>query len=236
MKLLGVTITGADDGINPLDILQLAAKYPFVEWAILFSKAKQGQARYPSPEWIQDLIEKDAEYSALFSAHLCGKWVRQVCKGDWSFLSDAEFPCDLKFFDRVQLNFHCYVKRIKDQEAFVKPLLDFPVAMQFIFQLNNLNSPLLDYAVSEGLDAVPFFDLSGGAGKLPENWPKTEKMCGYAGGLSPENLEEQLRIIDEQAEGEVWVDTESGVRTDNQFDLDKVNRFLEIAEKKLYRR
>jgi len=227
------------DGIDPKDILQLSEKYPFVEWAILFSKVKQGQTRYPSEAWIQDLIAKSADFSALFAAHLCGKWVRQVCKGDWSFL--PEMPCDLKFFDRIQLNFHCYVKRIKDQEAFVKPLLDmdvekFDINCQFIFQLNDLNSPLLAYATSEGLDAVPFFDLSGGAGKLPEKWPVSVDMCGYAGGLSPENLEEQLRIIDEKAQGYTWVDSESGVRTDNQFDLDKVERFLKIAEKKLYRR
>jgi len=56
---------------------------------------------------------------------------------------------------------------------------------------------------------------------------------GYAGGLGPENLAEQLPLIG-QAAGDcrIWVDMESRVRSDNdrQFDLAKVRKCLEIAK------
>jgi phosphoribosylanthranilate isomerase len=106
---------------------------------------------------------------------------------------------------------------------------------QFIFQLDDVNNDLLGLAQANSVNAVPLFDLSGGNGILPEHWPKATKygFCGYAGGLSPENLEEQLAIIDQCTDGPVWVDAESMVRSngDQQFDLEKVERFLQIAEK-----
>ena len=84
--------------------------------------------------------------------------------------------------------------------------------------------------------AVPLFDLSGGAGILPESWPKAKgEYCGYAGGLSPENLEEQLEkikcVVDEDQK--IWIDVETHVRSsdDKQFDLDKVRKFLEISKR-----
>ena len=80
------------------------------------------------------------------------------------------------------------------------------------------------------------FDLSHGTGVLPDQWPATLNFvkCGYAGGLSPENLELQIKAI-ERIVGDtpIWIDMETHVRSnmDAQFDLSKVRTCLEISSR-----
>jgi hypothetical protein len=38
MRLKTVTITGADDAVDPEELLQIQQRYPFVEWGILLSR------------------------------------------------------------------------------------------------------------------------------------------------------------------------------------------------------
>ena len=57
--------------------------------------------------------------------------------------------------------------------------------------------------------------------------------CGYAGGLGPDSLEEQLpKIAEAASEARIWIDMETRVRSDDdqQFDLKKVRRCLEITD------
>ncbi len=106
------------------------------------------------------------------------------------------------------------------------------VGRQIIFQFDDVNKELLDVAKANGVDAVPLFDISGGDSSLAGGWPKpTGKVSGYARGLSPDNIEEQIaKINDVTGDAEIWIDLETHVRSNNDalFDLDKVNKFLSI--------
>lgn len=56
---------------------------------------------------------------------------------------------------------------------------------------------------------MSLFDTSSGFGILPEKWPELlpELYCGYAGGLGPDNLQEQLEKIESViGDNEIWVD------------------------------
>lgn len=55
MILDKVSITGADDSVNPKDLVELSEEFPFVEWAILLSKSRMRSNRYPSLNWMYDL-------------------------------------------------------------------------------------------------------------------------------------------------------------------------------------
>ena len=56
MQIKYVTLTGADESVEPMDLALLSDKYTFVEWGILFSQTRQGiEPRYPSYEWIEKL-------------------------------------------------------------------------------------------------------------------------------------------------------------------------------------
>jgi hypothetical protein len=105
---------------------------------------------------------------------------------------------------------------------------------EFIFQFDNVNANLILQAKELQVNHSALFDLSHGIGKLPSAWPDLlpYTKCGYAGGLSPDNLREQMLRIEEKAgDTPVWIDMETHVRSDNdrQFNLAKVRRCLEIA-------
>jgi len=236
MNLDRVTITGADDSIDPRELALLSRRFPFVEWGILVSPTRQGGARFPSGAWIHELqIVNKYDGPLKLSLHVCGRWVRRLLTGY------DEIPVWLfTGVQRVQLNFHAeHTPCIADQ--FVAALRDKPY--QFIFQIDGSGgNEHMQLAVAAGLkDAVPLFDISGGAGILPSEWPRAASFpgigyFGYAGGLGPDNLAGQIPKIAEAAgNARVWIDMESRVRSGggvgpDVFDLDKVERCLQIAE------
>src|SRR5437867_3256069 len=103
MILDRVTITGADDSIHPTDLVALSKEFPYAEWGILFSGSRQGSPRYPTLAWISDLW-KASGYGLQLSAHLCGKWVRElVLDANFSWRREDQY---FDMFKRIQLNFH----------------------------------------------------------------------------------------------------------------------------------
>lgn len=232
-----VTITGADDSIAPAQLLELTRQYPFVEWGILVSGSSMGQSRFPSALWLTVLgrYQKALGNELPLSCHVCGRWVREMLVGNFKFI-DGLTPDLWSAFKRVRINTHAEPHEFNPfaLEALAE---DFP-EKEFIFQYDNVNKELFEYAealaMSSNFRMAALFDLSHGAGRLPNEWPDLipKVDCGYAGGLSPANLFEQIKRIEEKAgETPIWIDMETHVRSNNDqlFDLDKVRTCLEIA-------
>lgn len=238
MNLDCVTMTGADDSVNPERLAELSAEFPLVEWGILLSESSWGGPRFPSLKWLTGLYQVflDSPHMNL-SFHVCGRWVREICAGNWTplFVNTGKI---LDFGDRAQLNFHAYkhllgpsfvpraIERCQEQD------------WQLIFQCDGVNDHLVASAIQAGLDATPLYDRSGGCGVVPDSWPRAEPgiYSGYAGGLGPDNLDSELKSITKAANGErFWVDMESKIRTrgDDRFDLVAVRQCLEIAEQRM---
>jgi len=243
MLLDRVTITGADCSINPRDLVALSKEFSFVEWGILVS-ASQGTAeknhifvpRFPDREWIEDLKKVALQHPMQLSMHVCGRWVRQLLLGK---VDMPEWLIHGPTFRRIQLNFHAEDTPCEPQEFYLALLA--LGHRQYIFQIDGVvGNKHLEAVYAENddkftIDAVPLFDVSGGAGTLPKEWPKPQYnvYCGYAGGLGPETLETQLPLIAEAAgKAQIWVDMETKVRSedDKQFDLGKVRKCLEICK------
>lgn len=224
-----VTVTGADDSVRVEDLVKIQEEYPFVEWGILLSKSSEGRPRFPSMGWINVLSA--VKNKLTLSGHLCGRWVRDICDGKKTLYEDR--PELEGLFGRYQLNFHSYRHRIKDKTAFAAAVADLSV-QQVILQFDKVNNELLLHLLRQQIDAVPLFDTSGGAGVLPGNWPKAlDVYSGYAGGLSPENLAEQMKLVSQVCgDGPIWIDAETRLRSsdNSQFDLEKVCRFLDEAK------
>jgi hypothetical protein len=225
-----VTITGADNSVDPRSLADLSKEFPFVEWGILFSRKQKGP-RWPSRQWFEELAVVDQHSNQLrLSLHLCGAVVRETLKGDFSGML-LEVP-KVEMFQRVQLNTHGQVHEFNS--SFISTASD--MEPEFIFQFDEVNNELFQQASGKGFSAL--FDLSHGAGVLPENWPYPLPgfKCGYAGGLGPDNLDQQLQKIESLVgETPIWVDMETKVRTndDQHFDVAKVRKCLEIAVKYL---
>jgi phosphoribosylanthranilate isomerase len=137
-----------------------------------------------------------------------------------------------KDFKRVQLNVSPYediymsaghVHSGIDKEIIIQqksPTMMYSKAFDKFLEINpELNVTMLvdpsgGRGISEGLDIIA-----------------TDHKTGYAGGINESNVYDKLyTIMSLETVGDVWIDMESGVRTDDWFDIDKVVRVLEKCE------
>ena len=163
------------------------------------------------------------------SLHVCGEWVRRILRGvmDWN-----DLPAVRIVTDRVQINTHA------EEHVSTVAALDWMSERsnkQFIIQLDAVNDHIFDAAVSRHMNIAGLFDASHGAGVLPAEWPKPrhyEVYHGYAGGIGPENVREQVVKITDTITGSLpfWIDMEGRVRTNEQLDLTKVMSVLETCK------
>lgn len=234
MRVKHITFTGADDRIDPAELRLTSKRYPQVEWGILFSKSQanrtKGASRFPSHDWVKNARFEFHGTPANFSIHLCGQYVRDILNGEFTLLRDRQE--DLRLFKRLQLNFH------GDQihsslERFEEILRTYHSEFDLIFQMDGVNEPVFHRLRERAIKILPLFDQSHGEGTVAKTLEKPlDMLCGYAGGLGPDNLAEQLGRLEEHVgDREVWVDMETKIRNDkDEFDLEKVRECLSIAE------
>jgi len=222
MNIKIVTLTGADDNTDPLDLMNLSEKYPFVEWGILFSDKKIGTPRYPSKIWINNLY-RISNRKLNLSAHFCGSLVNESLNyGTNIHLENSEF----KSFNRVQLNLG---RRIQEISNYTTNLTKISKTKKLILGGNyNCN---IDQNIFDKTNIFPLYDESGGRG-LESSWKNPfhkEFFVGFAGGLGPDNLIQELNKIAEIVDGDIWIDMESKIRTNNKLDLEKCNKILDLV-------
>jgi hypothetical protein len=250
-----VTVTGADDSVKPSDLAGVAAEYPFVEFGILLSGTKNreragggdppipNRPRFPSLDWILELLcEVEPKSHLALSCHLCGQAARDFLEG--VFLNSPQ-PINAHF-KRCQVNTHG-VPHDFDARRLRETVRQMTInGQQAIFQYDHVNTDAMlsctgrhvhDEYESLDLSIAALYDLSHGTGVLPERWDhplaRTRIPCGFAGGLSPENVAHQIEdILRVMGDAPFWIDAETHLRSDDdrQFDLAKVRRFLEASK------
>lgn len=233
MRISRVTMTGADDSISPAALAPISKDYPFVEWGILRSRSQEGGKRFPTRKWVKGLNEVRATTPMNLCAHLCGKYVREVLeKGHFAWLEE-ETDEYTNLYDRIQLNFHAERHTIHPEFVDIIGNAEY----EFIFQMDGTeaNEAIYHKAAEHAKNVFPLFDISGGIGAVPEHWPAPFPgvYCGYAGGLGPDTLAEQLKKIEAVVgDREIWIDMETRIRSlgDTKFDLEKVVACLELAK------
>ncbi|MBC8737422.1 hypothetical protein F6X40_11460 [Paraburkholderia sp. UCT31] len=221
MRLMHVSMTGADDGTDPKELRALAREFldVGVEWAVLSSAARAGTPRYPTDEWVHRFVAACPDVKKAI--HLCGRDV------DAFILGDARILKKLEGFDRVQLNFN-QTRSPKDLDSLAAVANRLPHT--FIIQHNQANSDACATLAPIVHRMTVLFDASGGRGASPEVWPEAlpHVTCGYAGGLGLENITGELfRIHRAAGTRPFWVDMEGKLRgADDRFDLDTCGRIL----------
>jgi hypothetical protein len=223
-----VTITGADDTTEIQQLMDLSAEFPFVEWGILVSKRQEGSRRFPSRAWINGFLDVAFDHDVHISTHLCGAWVQQLFLGT---LKWEEVPRVAQVGERIQINTHAesYVASDLMKKSFENPMV---AGREFIVQWDGVNGHRAHSLAAYTPEVSVLYDLSGGAGILPDTWPKPHPnfYCGYAGGLGPNNVVEQLKRIEESARGRhYWIDMERRVRNadDSRLDMEAVRSVLQ---------
>ena len=231
-----VAVTGADDSVTPNDLELIAREFPFVEFGILVSPKLHESICFPSKGWIAELVTHFRDSMLLqggrvaFAGHICGSWVNGIFNGVWPH---EGLDCLSNIVTRWQLNTHGIHRDfdIVGLKRVVREQNNCELSKEVIFQFDHKNTGALFACSDEGLIVSALFDLSHGKGRLPSTWPLPIKNipCGYAGGLSLNNVAEEIAKIEKKVgEAKVWIDAESQLRTNNgsQFDLHKVHSFL----------
>lgn len=215
MNLLAVSLTGADDTVDPAKLRQISEQFPLVEWAILSSAKQQGRMRYPSDAWLNQFLMTCPDVKKAI--HLCGKDVDAFLARDQNVLNKV------RQFDRVQLNFN-QRRDPKDLDRLTAVANEVPTAV--ILQHNSANQDLWQQLRERIEGLAMLFDSSGGGGRSPsDGWPEMlpGAVCGFAGGLGPDNIETEFAVISKVAAGRpFWIDMEGKLRSpvDDSFSLD----------------
>jgi hypothetical protein len=226
-----VTVTGADDSLDPRELLSIAQEYPFVEFGILLSEKMEGTDRFPSSLWLETFLTVFAHQNYNVAGHICGKWVKDILEFEFP---TGLFHMDNPVFRRWQLNTHGYKHKFTPGSVF--SFLNqriIQTGANVIFQWDDANPELMNVACNSIYsNCSVLFDGSHGAGVEPDSWPepREEVYCGYAGGLHPDRIGEQIEAISKVVpEGRrIWIDAETHLRSDDNeiFDLKKVRKFL----------
>lgn len=228
MKLRHITITGVDEHTDIDGLHELQEKFPWAEFGILFSKHWQenGQ-RYPSPAYIlPDLADRGLH----LSAHICGSMARELVETNiWQPLIELmEYYTYL--FDRIQMN----VATMSFPGIQSSPLSTPFFCKELIIQQRST----MDIDVYKAMDnkrnyVSILFDQSGGRGQILDLTNINHNphiKAGYAGGINPDNVSKILTLLFEKANHPFWIDVESGVRTRDYLDLEKVYKLLTNAK------
>ncbi len=209
-----VTFTGLDESVDMGHLKALSDEYP-VEWGVLFSKDRTGkEKRFPALKLVEHCYFGNG---LTLSAHVCGKWARDIVAGDW-----PEITMFLRGnFRRFQVNVGSYEP---DAPAHVQAYGGSIQAWHGILQTRDR------FPVTDEVDWL--FDPSGGRGESPKEWPKTSHLnpgfCGYAGGIAPHNIKDVLSAISvNHLHGKpFWIDMEGQIRSHDFLDLDKCEAVL----------
>ncbi len=223
-NLVAITVTGAADDCAIDDLIRLGRRYPLIEVAVLYSPGRSGAGRYPSRHWLEAFAFESERAGIARAIHLCGDSVADFVLDPQSYSARL-----VSKFSRVQLNFNA--SRIGLSPRQFSDAIERS-AVPVITQVNEQNS-----GISSAIGARRhhiLFDRSGGIGRLPESWPDRwpdKAVNGWAGGLSPENIEHHIGIIARHAdECAFTVDAETALRTaGDKFDMSKAEDFVQAA-------
>ena len=216
-----VTFTGVDEHSDVERMTRIAGVHRFAEFAVLAGSSTGQHPRFPSLTTIERFREHASSNGLHAAIHLCGRLARAVRDGDLTTATTLG-----RGFERMQINLP---RENRAAGAARASELAAATGCRIIVQHDGPWSatPRRDDDHLEYL-----FDASGGRGEEAfGRWPQppagSTQRWGYAGGVGPETIHQALAFAGRHEESRLWFDMESGVRTQEVFDLDKVEQVCE---------
>lgn len=238
MGVTAISLTGWDNTIEPAETVGFMAQRPGAIMGIHFSEERRGGKRHPNRSWVQEFVRLarrqpvDVVRHMRVDAHMGNRWSLDIAQGKMDVL---EQEVDPTVFRRIQLN---HLGRAQPEQL----LEGAEKRKDFTFVVSRSRASA---AFCAGMDALLqtykgpakiayLYDDSWGKGVVPEEWPKVlpHAACGYAGGLGPENLSEQIeKLLALNPDANFWVDMESKLRNEHDiFQIEKAIACYDIAQ------
>ena len=227
MKIKHITFTGVDERTDIEELVKIQKEFPIAEFGVLLSTnwRKNGN-RYMNPK----LFERFHGKGLNLSCHACGRIAREAINNDWSGIASVLGP-HRDLFKRCQLNISSSLPNEKTGYFWVPSWLE-----EVIIQQKDPEQLDLFKAIGDKNKITVLLDASGGNGIDTGVYPFcfNETKIGYAGGINIDNVGIKFKtLLESNISYKFWIDMESGVRTDDWFDTDKVWQVLEECDKVL---
>ena len=236
MFLKTIVCSGVNEKNDINDTIEFLKKYKNAEFGVQCSPRKAGY-HTPRFEWLKELLYKlnEEKIEKRVALHLNEGFVVSFC--------DGKIPdeiSDLLNMDRavgrLQLNFKIgreafasgSVPDIKTLQKTMENIMEHPI----ILSASQPNLSFIHKAYHQGIKFDALFDDSFGEGVAPDTRKPplfNDVFQGYAGGLSPENVAEELGKIERVAKGAVFIDAEGKLKQDGSFSFAKAEKFVQNA-------
>lgn len=227
-----VSIAGADDETS-LDALSQLVCDKSVEIALLYYPEKEGYPRNPSKQWREQFFNKISRDQRAI--HLCGVEVfNEILSPEFKSFS---IYSELKKYHRVQLNINARRADFSEEQVLAVFETLTQEGFSLIFQCHEESVHVIEKFVRSRVahrhQFAVLLDSSKGKGIFSGNWEippfvyELKLPLGIAGGLNADNIQHVKASI---SYSKVWFDLESGARTNNVFDLVKVQNIMTALE------
>ena len=221
------------------DIINIGKLYPMAEFAIQAHPSKFS-AHMPRYVWFNTLMSAVKINNVNLAMHVNAEWRTEICRGEvpydiqhmWNMRRDSGKPV----IGRVQVNINGGEQKfhfLADKVA--KIIRAFP-DIEFIFQYTPAQKDRIKKLDKTGADFSLLYDASGGRGISPESWDgpvMRNHTMGYSGGLSPENVCENLDKINcvLPKKYPTWIDAEGKLKAPEtkQFDIARAEQYIQNA-------
>ena len=208
---------------NDIDeIISLGKKYPMAEFAIQAhpSKFSQHMSRYV---WFDTLVHAARVNKMNLAMHVNAEYRTELCFGNipyslrrlWEIRRDDNTPV----ISRVQVNINGGNDKFDFYPDKVANIIRAYPGIKFIFQYAPAQYERIRQLAKQNVPFALLYDVSGGEGKLSrDSWGGIilpAHQTGYAGGLSPDNVVENLNYINTllPANYDTWIDAEGKLKS-----------------------
>lgn len=236
MRVKTITCSGANENTSIDGLLSLLSEFPMAEAGIQISaeKCSVGTPRY---SWIIKLASAAQKLSkpVQLALHINKEWVEDFCSGiiapELSEFMALSYSDGSKIFRRLQLNFKIGREKEPDIDMLAAMVNGLP-EHRFVFSYNPNNAAIIRELYRRGVMFDNLFDSSFGEGVIPicrEGIVFEDRLQGYAGGLGPENIKNELDKINDVnlLSSVVYVDAEGHLKgADGSMSLEKARDFI----------
>ena len=244
MKVRYITCSDPREHNSVKSIIELSQK-PRAEIAVQCHPSAMS-ANMPRNIWFNELLRAALALRHMnIAIHINSEWSNLMCtKGiipdivlDWMKIEKTH---NKPLIQRVQLNMSKDTANNININALRGALYDFR-HQEFIFQYNDKTKAAIEKLHKSGAKFSLLFDASGGEGISPETWEKPiyeNHPMGYSGGMSPDNVVQNLNMIKKVVGDDVtWIDAEGKLKSQNLFeekalfDTDLARAYINRANK-----
>ena len=248
MRIECVTSSGIGPHNNIDKFVGLGKQYPMAEFAVQTSRDKffQHNDRY---EFFRALVAACTMNDVNLAMHvnleyrtdLCRGIVPEIFRNLWDIKrSKGTTHADKPVIGRVQININGGNDDFEFHADKVADVIRAYSGIKFIFQYAPAQRERIEQLDKQNVPFSLLYDVSGGEGKSSrDSWGGIilpNHQTGYAGGLSPDNVVENLNYINTllPANYDTWIDAEGKLKSPDDngkklFDTALAEKYIERA-------